>query len=109
MLRTFFGLDKAVVSLIELDGKTIQHDPPKNGDCLAVEAPEIMAPAKVIFIGTPRPGNFGYREIREFGRRAISSLSTFAEPVSHISLTIQEAGYGLDVEVAFSSQLAGLE
>ena len=102
------GLDRAVVSIFEQDWSYIQSDLPESGEYLVVDAPEDITPAKVIFLGTQRLGSFGYKEIREFGRRAISSLLKSKHPIRHISLTIHGAGYGLDEEEAFSSQLAGI-
>ncbi len=103
-----YGLDKAIVSIIEKDGLSIQNNLPKSGSDFVIETPEGIAPPKVIFIGTPRLGGFGYREIREFGRIALLSLLKSKHPIKHISLTIHGSGYGLDVEEAFSSQLAGI-
>ena len=103
-----YGLDKAIVSIIEKDGLSIQNNLPKRGSDFVINTPEGIAPPKVIFIGTPGLGGFGYREIREFGRIALSSLLKSKQPIKHISLTIHGSGYGLDVEEAFSSQLAGI-
>jgi hypothetical protein len=103
-----YGLDKAIVSILEKEGLSIQNDLPQSGDDLVVDTPKEIAPPKVIFIGTPELGEFGYREIREFGRIALFSLFKSKYPVQHISLTIHGSGYGLDVEEAFSSQLAGI-
>ena len=106
--QNLYGLDKAIVSIFEEDGLFIQSDLPKIGENLVVGSPEGIAPPRVIFIGTPRLGGFGYKEIREFGRIALSSLLKSKYPIKHISLTIHGSGYGLDEEEAFSSQLAGI-
>lgn len=106
--QALYGLDKKVVSFIEQDRPSIQSELPKSGEYLVVDTPEGITTQKVIFIGTPRLGNFGYKEIREFGRLAISSLLNSKLPIKHISLTIHGAGFGLDEEEAFSSQLAGI-
>jgi|LGOV01.1.fsa_nt_gb hypothetical protein len=106
--QSLYGLDRTVASIIEQDGSSIQNDLPKSGKYLVVDTPEGIMPPKVIFIGTQRLWDFGYKEIREFGRLAISSLLKSKLPIKHISLTIHGAGYGLDEEEAFSSQLAGI-
>jgi len=106
--QNLYGLDRAVVSIFEQDGLYIQNDLPKSGKCLVVDTPDDIAPSKVIFIGTPSLRSFGYKEIREFGRLAIKSLLESKHPINHVSLTIHGAGYGLDEEEAFSSQIAGI-
>lgn len=105
--QQLYGLDRAIVSIFEKDGLYIQNNLPKRGDYLAVDTPGDISPPKVIFIGTPRIGSFGYKEIREFGRISLSSLKS-KHPIKHISLTIHGAEIGLDEEEAFSSQLAGI-
>lgn len=106
--QKLFGLDREVVSIIERNRSSILNELPKSGEYLIVDTPDEITTQKVIFIGTPRLSNFGYKEIREFGRLAIFSLLNSKLPIKHISLTIHGAGFGLDEEEAFSSQLAGI-
>lgn len=106
--QRLYGLDRAIVSIFEQDGSSVQNNLPMIGEYFVVDTPEDITPPKVIFIGTPRLRSFGYKEIREFGRIALSSLLKSNHPIKHISLTIHGAGYGLDEEEAFSSQLAGI-
>ena len=103
-----YGLDKAIVSIFEQSGSSVRNTLPRNGESIIVDTPKVIAAPKVIFIGTSTLGSFGYKEIREFGRTALSSLLKFKHSISHISLTIHGVGYGLDEEEAFSSQLAGI-
>jgi len=106
--QNLYGLDKAVVTLFEQVGLSVKDELPKNGDYLIVDTQDSIGPSKVIFIGTPSLGGFGYKEIREFGRIAFSSLFEAGHSIKHISLTIHGSGYGLDEQEAFSSQLAGI-
>jgi hypothetical protein len=62
----------------------------------------------VLFVGVEPLREFGYREIREFGRKVLISLAGEAPAISHLCLTIHGPGYGLDETEAFESELAGL-
>ena len=106
--QALYGLDRNIISLLEQSGSYIQEKLPKSGKCLVVDTPDNITSPNVIFIGTPSLGGFGYKEIREFGRLAISSLVMADQQIKHVSLTIHGVGYGLDEEEAFSSQLAGI-
>lgn len=106
--QQLYGLDRIIVSIFQKNGITIPNDLPKSGKYLVVNTPADIAPPRVIFIGTPSLRSFEYREIREFGKLALSSLQKSKHPIKHISLTIHGAGFGLDEEEVFSSQLAGM-
>jgi hypothetical protein len=103
-----YGLDRAIVAIFEENGVFIHNNLPKAGEYFIAETTSGIVSPNVIFIGTPSLSRFGYKEIREFGRLAISSLFKLQLATEHISLTIHGAGYGLDEEEAFSSQLAGI-
>ena len=106
--QDLYGLDEQVVSLFEQSGHSIRSELPVEGESVMIDSPTEISSPKVTFIGTPSLRFFGYKEIREFGRAAIQSLSKSEYHIEHISLTIHGAGFGLDEEEAFSSQLAGI-
>jgi len=106
--QNLYGLDRAVVDIFEEEGINIYEELPKTGKYLIKKSPNKITPPNLIFIGTQRLKYFGYKEIREFGRIAITSLYKSQLPIEHISLTIHGVGYGLDEDEAFSSQLAGI-
>lgn len=70
-------------------------------------APELSA-AQIMFVGVQPLHRFGYAEIREFGRKVLSSLSSKDPRVCSVALTIHGPGYGLDEIEAFESELAGV-
>ncbi len=51
---------------------------------------------------------FGYEAIREFSKRALTSLAIAKPAASHIVFTLHGAGYGLDEAEAFRAELAGI-
>ena len=106
--QNLYGLDRNIVYLMEQRGSYFREHLPKTGKYFIVDTPDNITPPQVIFIGAPRIGELGYKEIREFGWHAISSLSATNLPIEHISLTIHGVGFGLDEMEAFSSQLAGI-
>jgi hypothetical protein len=62
----------------------------------------------VLFVGVNPLRQFGYQEIREFGRKVLISLAGAAPEIRHLCLTIHGPGYGLDEIEAFESEIAGL-
>jgi hypothetical protein len=66
------------------------------------------AATEVLFIGVGPLRSFRYEQIQEFGRRAITLARQHRSLVSHLALTIHGPGYGLDLDQAFLSMIAGL-
>jgi hypothetical protein len=62
----------------------------------------------VLFVGVKPLRQFGYSDIREFGRKVLESLAGEAPQTAHLALTLHGAGYGLDENEAFESEVAGL-
>lgn len=66
------------------------------------------AASEVLFIGVGPLRAFRYEQIQQFCQRAIA-LSTQHRPASkHLVFTIHGPGYGLDLEEAFLSMIAGI-
>jgi len=103
-----YGVDKIVSYDLnqfgKLDFKIIS---PKVGDFAFVKNVGTTKFENILFIGVPDLNEFGYREIREFTKKALNILSDRSD-ISHIAMTIHGAGYGLDENEAIISQFAGL-
>ena len=80
---------------------------PRIGEFQMVPTNSAISAENALFIGVVDLYEFGYREIREFARRVLSSLAGDASEVRHIATTIHGAGYGLDEIESFEAEMAG--
>lgn len=103
-----FGLDKNIISRLDDSGKHISEKLPKVSDYLHLASYGTTNTSEIIFIGVPELRSFEYREIREFGKKALQSLATASPRSKSIVMTIHGAGYGLDEAEVFESQIAGM-
>ncbi len=103
-----FGLDRDIEREFARLGDSITYRLPKIGGYFYTDSKEITRTKSIIFIGVPSLRQFGYKEIREFGRKALVSLASSDPSVETILMTIHGPGYGLDEIEAFESQLAGI-
>lgn len=62
----------------------------------------------VLFVGTRSLSEFGYLQVRDFGRRALTIAAGEFPRARTIALTLHGAGYGLDEMESFDSELAGI-
>ncbi len=104
--QALYGADRAAWGRLEAVYPDI--DLPEVGDHRVVESEPALSAAQVLFIGVEPLHAFGYAEIREFSRRALSILSGHPAGARHIALTIHGPGYGLDEVEAFRSEVAGV-
>jgi hypothetical protein len=102
-----FGLDKHVGALLEQTGIPSTQVRPSMGDVSLLAAPPGVSATEVLFVGVEPLGAFGYEQIRVFARRALAFLATERAATRTILVTSHGAGYGLDENEAFESQLAG--
>jgi len=105
--QALYGLDHKVVSYFYKAGEKINDKLPPVGEFKLFDGPNNLGARKVMFVGTPRLNNFGYREIRDFAQRTLAYLNQSGNESEEIAVTVHGVGYGLDEEEAFSSQLAG--
>ncbi len=103
-----YGLDKEIVKRFTNIGNSIIDKLPKLGDFYYTDSNRITHTRTIIFVGVPELREFGYREIRIFGRKALMSLAILDPSIKTILMTIHGAGYGLDEIEAFESQIAGV-
>ena len=104
--QALYGADRAAWGRLEAVYPDI--DLPEVGDHRVVESEPALSAAQVLFIGVEPLHAFGYAEIREFSRRALSILSGHPAGARNIALTIHGPGYGLDEVEAFRSEVAGV-
>jgi hypothetical protein len=105
--QDLYGADRAVYERLSAAGREPSSLPDLH-ELEFVEAKGAIAAGAVLFIGVAPLYQFGYQEIREFGREVLVSLAGQAPQVEHLALTIHGPGYGLDEVEAFESELAGV-
>jgi hypothetical protein len=103
-----YGLDRDIIREFESLGNSIEDKLPKIWGYYFTESFKITNTESLLFIGTPPLRQFEYKEMREFGRKAMISLASSAPKTRSISMTIHGPGYGLDEIEAFESQIAGV-
>lgn len=101
-----YGADRAVYERLASVRPAIQL--PDPGQRLLVDTQDKLRAAFVLFIGVEPLLDFGYEQIREFGRRAILALAEENLNFKRITVTVHGPGYGLDETEAFKSELAGI-
>jgi hypothetical protein len=99
-----YGVDAQVATRLDVSPK----DLPRPGTHFGTAGNGRVAAAYVIFLGVPDLDHFTYRDIREFGRRAVSVASMESPGVREICITLHGPGFGLDEEEAFKSEVAGI-
>jgi hypothetical protein len=104
--QDLYGVDALVNEKLTQAGRHVAFPPP-SGFRLEQSVAGIRA-ARLLFVGVPTLREFGYREIRDFGRKVLSSLAGKAPETRHLALTLHGAGYGLDEVEAFEAEVAGL-
>jgi hypothetical protein len=102
------GVDRAVVHALTRVMPDIERRLPKPAGFYITPAREAIAASHVLFIGVGPLRQFGYGEIRAFGRKALEALAGETPHAGHVALTLHGPGYGLDETEAFESELAVL-
>ena len=97
----FHGADRAVAEAVGFE----EHL--KAGEAKFWSGGGIAA-SEVLFIGVGPLVEFRYEQIQKFGSEAVKLARLHPKPVRHLVLTMHGCGYGLDVEQAFLSLLAGI-
>src|SRR5512146_459003 len=73
--RGFYGADAQVASALSDSGVCSELQiQPEPWRAKIIETAGTIAPARVMFLGTPRLGEFRYREMQRFAREAIDLL-----------------------------------
>ena len=103
-----YGVDSIVAAKLLVRYPDLATLLPPEGDVRLFPSKGLLGAAAVLFVGVPPLRRFGYPEIRDFGRRAVTALAQEASAARHIALTLHGAGFGLDWKEAFRSEVAGL-
>ncbi len=104
-----YGVDRIVSYDLNQVGKLdLKKISPKVGSFSLIKNVGSTKFENILFVGVPHLDEFGYKEIREFTKDALSILSDEKPNAKHIVMTIHGAGYGLDESEAVISQFAGL-
>ena len=105
--QAYYGADLLVSSLLSEAGEDPAHLRPRPGGYRFLPARGVVSAQRVLFVGVSSLRDFGYREIREFARRVLTSVAGEAPGTRSIATTLHGAGYGLDEIEAFDSEIAG--
>lgn len=106
--QALYGADELAVARLEVANSEVRDRLPKPGKCILLDTMGQLAAPRVLFVGVVTLRAFGYEEIREFAKRALTWLAAAVPTASHVALTLHGPGYGLDESEAFRSELAGL-
>jgi len=110
--RHFYGSDGAVAEALIRGGVCAEDDVrPEVWEPTFIETAGIIAPKRVLFLGTPGLRQLSYPQIHRFAAQAIRELADFPgqEAITTMTTTIHGAGYGLDIEESLNAQVAGFE
>jgi hypothetical protein len=99
-----YGVDEIAASSLGIDKATL----PQQGASLLIQAPGTLAARNLLFLGVEPIGHFGYRSVHEFARRALAEAARVPSGIREIMLTLHGAGFGLDEEAAFESEITGI-
>ena len=103
--QALYGADKAAFAALSDAGVTFEL--PAVGSHHIIRSANTVVADQVLFIGVEPLDEFNYSEIREFGRRAMTILSTVKPSPRNVAMTIHGPGYGLDETESFEAELAG--
>lgn len=104
--QRLYGVDAAVHAVLS---RAAPPGPlPDVGASLLQGGTPGLGAARVVFLGVPRQGVFGYADVRDFGHRALSAAGVAKPAARHVALTLQGIGFGLDETEAFEAELAGI-
>jgi hypothetical protein len=104
--QELYGVDAAVLRRLNEVG--VRPALPERNAHSLVQTGRALGVDRVLFLGVEPLHEFGYAQIREFGRRALAALTGERGSYKRVALTIHGPGYGLDEVEAFESELAGL-
>lgn len=107
--KSSYGLEKVVEREYIRMGKPVSDKLPTSvGNHFFTESNNITKTKHIIFIGIEPLEDFGYTEIRQYGKNALAALAKEAPSTKSILMTIQGPRLGLDEIEAFRCQIAGI-
>jgi hypothetical protein len=108
--QAFYGADKVVASALISAG--ICKEPELHlepGHYAVFETKGVIAPARVMFLGTPQLYSFTYEEMQRFARRAVEVIAQERIPAVVMTTTVHGTGYGLDGGESLQRLVRGFE
>lgn len=105
---SFHGVDSVVAKLFSAAGINISRQMPVVGAAHVMSTHGRLGAASLLFAGVVPLRQFGYEEIRGFGKQVMGALAKELPGVRHLCLTLHGAGFGLDEIEAFESEVAGI-
>jgi hypothetical protein len=106
--QKLYGVDQLAVSRLESAGQSMLKLLPKPGGFRLVNGGGQFGVTSILFVGVVTLRAFGYEAIREFARRALTSLAGATPTAASVVFTPHGAGYGLDESEAFRAEFAGV-
>src|SRR5678815_4694202 len=104
--KGFHGGDLVVANELIVAGICSEKEiSPKPDDFVLVETNKVIAPARVLFVGTPHLRDFSYAQMYHFAARSIEILAEEQMPIGLMTTTIHGVNYGLDAIESFQSCL----
>lgn len=108
--KGFHGGDLAVANALIVAGICSEKEiSPREDDFVIVETNRVIAPSRVMFVGTPHLRDFSYAQMYHFAARAIEILAEEQMEVGLMTTTIHGVNYGLDAIESFQSLVHGFQ
>jgi len=103
-----YGVDSAAVQCLQVQYPDLHDSLPKVKGFKFLQSRGAVGATAVLFMGVRPIGEFGYPDIRDFGRNVLASLAIKAPQTEHLALALHGAGFGLDEREAFESEVGGI-
>jgi hypothetical protein len=108
--KGFHGGDLIVANALMVAGVCSEREmSPRTDNFVIVETNKVIAPERVMFVGTPHLRDFSYAQMYHFAARAIEILAEQQLPVGTMTTTIHGVNYGLDAIESFQSLVHGFQ
>lgn len=101
------GADLTVAETLDLPEAVLHAKLSRPGSYHLVLGENLLAAARVLFVGVVNLWHFRYAQIREFASRVLQVLEESAPQTRHVAVTIHGVGYGLDELESFTAEVAG--
>jgi hypothetical protein len=101
------GADLAVAEALDLPEGVLHQKLSRPGSYHLLQGQNLVAAARVLFVGVVSLWHFRYAQIREFASRVMAALAASAPATRHLAVTIHGVNYGLDEIESFTAELGG--
>lgn len=102
-----YGIDAFVFQKLIKAGQKKEKMSPEPGAYSLLPSAYGIVVNKILFIGVCPLYEFGYTQVREFGRLTLTSLAGIEPQAKRVIVTVHGVGSGLDESESFESQIAG--